>query len=92
MQEELLRLKAVAGEELAAISQLRELEPFRVKYLGRKGEFTLVLRQLGQAPAEERPRLGQMANEIKQELESAYAMWKPALPSLVAVQPRPPLI
>ncbi len=73
MHEELLRLKAVAGEELAAISQIDELEPFRVKYLGRKGEFTLVLRQLGQAPPEERPQLGQLANEIKQELESAFA-------------------
>jgi phenylalanyl-tRNA synthetase alpha chain len=73
MHEELLRLKTVAGEELAAISQLDELEPFRVKYLGRKGEFTLVLRQLGQAPPAERPRLGQLANEIKQELESAFA-------------------
>jgi phenylalanyl-tRNA synthetase alpha chain len=73
MQEELLRLKAAAGEELAAISTIAELEPFRVRYLGRKGEFTLVMRQLGQAPAAERPRLGQLANEIKQELESAFA-------------------
>lgn len=73
MHEELLRLKAVAGAELAKISQIGELEPFRVKYLGRKGEFTLVMRQLGQAPSEERPRLGQLANEIKLELESAYA-------------------
>lgn len=73
MQEELLRLKAAACEELAEINQVSGLEPFRVKYLGRKGEFTLVLRQLGQAPAAERPRLGQLANEIKQELESAFA-------------------
>ncbi|HCC55554.1 MAG TPA: phenylalanine--tRNA ligase subunit alpha [Desulfobulbaceae bacterium] len=73
MYEELLRLKSLAGEELAAISQVGELELFRVKYLGRKGEFTFVLRQLGQAPPEERPRLGQLANEIKQELEIAFA-------------------
>ncbi|HIJ89663.1 MAG: phenylalanine--tRNA ligase subunit alpha [Desulfobulbaceae bacterium] len=73
MHDELLRLKAAAGDELASISQIGELESFRVKYLGRKGEFTLVLRQLGQAPPEDRPRLGQLANEIKQELESAFA-------------------
>ncbi|MBU2537533.1 MAG: phenylalanine--tRNA ligase subunit alpha, partial [Proteobacteria bacterium] len=73
MHDELLRLKAVAGEELSAITQIGELEPFRVKYLGRKGEFTLVMRQLGQAPPEERPRLGQLANEIKQNLETAFA-------------------
>lgn len=73
MHEELLRLKAVALEDLATISRVAELESFRVKYLGRKGAFTLVLRQLGQAPPEERPRLGQLANEIKQELEAAFA-------------------
>jgi len=73
MHEELLRLKAEALKELAAISAPGGLEPFRIKYLGRKGEFTLVMRQLGQAPAEERPRLGQLANEIKQELEEAFA-------------------
>lgn len=73
MEEELLRLKAEASAALTAISQVGALEAFRVKYLGRKGAFTAVMRQLGQAPAEDRPRLGKLANEIKQEFEAAFA-------------------
>ena len=73
MEDEIFRLKAEADATLCAISQAGELEPFRVKYLGRKGGFTLVMRQLGKAPAEDRPRLGKLANEIKQQLEEAYS-------------------
>ncbi len=72
MEQELLRLQAEATEALAAISAVPDLEPFRVKYLGRKGEFTLVMRQLGKVSAEDRPRLGKLANEIKQGLEKSY--------------------
>ena len=72
MEEELLRLKAEAVAALAA-SGKDELEPFRVKYLGRKGLFTSVMRQLGQASAEDRPRLGKLANDIRQELELTFA-------------------
>ncbi|HIJ78462.1 MAG: phenylalanine--tRNA ligase subunit alpha [Desulfobulbaceae bacterium] len=72
MEDEILRLKAEAEAALSAISQAGELEPFRVKYLGRKGEFTLIMRQLGKASAEDRPRLGKLANEIKQVLEDAF--------------------
>jgi len=71
MEDEILRLK---GEATAALAEAgkEDLEPFRVKYLGRKGLFTSVMRQLGQAPAAERPRLGKLANDIKQELEQAF--------------------
>ncbi len=72
MEEDLLRLKEEAVAALAA-SGKDELEPFRVKYLGRKGLFTSVMRQLGQASAEDRPRLGKLANDIKQELELSFA-------------------
>jgi len=72
MEDELLRLK---GEAVAALAQAGkdDLEPFRVKYLGRKGLFTSVMRQLGQASAEDRPRLGKLANDIKLELEQSFA-------------------
>lgn len=73
MEDALLRLQAEANDALAGITQADGLEAFRVRYLGRKGEFTLVMRQLGQASAEERPRLGKLANEIKQALEIAFA-------------------
>ncbi|MDH5297605.1 MAG: phenylalanine--tRNA ligase subunit alpha [Desulfobulbaceae bacterium] len=71
MEDELLRLKGEAAADLARAG-MEELEPFRVKYLGRKGLFTSVMRQLGQVPAQERPRVGKLANDIKLELEQAF--------------------
>ncbi|MDH3393705.1 MAG: phenylalanine--tRNA ligase subunit alpha, partial [Desulfobulbaceae bacterium] len=72
MEDEILRLKAEATSTLAELGK-DDLEPFRVKYLGRKGLFTSLMRQLGKAPAEDRPRLGKLANDIKQELAQAFA-------------------
>lgn len=74
MEEELLRLKAEAVASLAAVNDLAALESFRVEYLGRKGRFTTVMRQLGQVSSQERPRLGKLANEIKQDLEAAFTL------------------
>lgn len=73
MEEEILHLKSEATENLASCSDASELESFRVKYLGRKGLFTSVMRNLGKAPKDDRPRLGQLANEIKKELEAVFA-------------------
>ncbi len=72
MEEELLRLKTEAGDALNKLSTMAELESFRIKYLGRKGLFTGLMRQLGQVPAEERPRLGKLANDIKLEIEGLF--------------------
>jgi len=71
MEDEILRLKSEANAALAT-SGKEDLEPFRVKYLGRKGLFTSLMRQLGQASAEDRPRLGKLANDVKQELAAAF--------------------
>lgn len=79
MEEELLGLKAEAIAALAAISGPASLEAFRVQYLGRKGRFPEIMRQLGQASSQDRPRLGKLANEIKQELESAFTLRQEAL-------------
>ncbi len=73
MEEELLSLKAEAVEALAALKQTEDLEAFRIKYLGRKGLFTGLLRQLGRIAPEDRPRLGLQANRIKQALEKKFA-------------------
>lgn len=73
MEDELRRLRAEAEAALLGLNRPEDLEPFRVSYLGRKSHFTTLMRQLGQVSAEERPRLGKLANEIKAELESAFA-------------------
>lgn len=69
MEEKLTSLAAVAKQELAQATTLNELSNLRVKYLGKKGELTAVLRGMGALSAEERPKIGALANEVRAELE-----------------------
>jgi phenylalanyl-tRNA synthetase alpha chain len=73
MEEELSRLYAEATDKLAIIDQESELESCRIKYLGRKGLFTGLMRQMSQVPPEDRPRLGKLANQLKKELEKKFS-------------------
>ena len=73
MEQELQRLQQEAASSLARIDYPVQLEAFRVRYLGRKGGLlTGIMRQLGTVAAADRPRLGQLANEIKQEIERLF--------------------
>lgn len=73
MEEELYRLQAEALANLSTLERQEDLESLRVKYLGRKGQLTSLLRRLGQLSSEERPRLGKLANRIKLELDKEFA-------------------
>lgn len=53
-----------------------EVEQLRIKYLGRKGRVSVIMKQMGSLPAEERPLVGQVANRIKQDLTDAIAVRK----------------
>ncbi len=79
MEDELLALQDEAGVELASVVDNNALEQFRVRYLGRKGLFSGLMRKLGQVAKEDRPRLGKLANEIKQNLEKAFTARKEIL-------------
>ncbi|MBW2506835.1 MAG: phenylalanine--tRNA ligase subunit alpha [Deltaproteobacteria bacterium] len=79
MEQELRQLQADAETKLSTLNNLKDLEEIRIQYLGRKGLFTGLLRQLGQVSAEERPRLGKLANEIKAELEQKFHVRKSEL-------------
>ncbi len=81
MEQDLLHLQTEAASELSALDNPIDLEELRIKYLGRKGLFTGLLRNLGQVPSQERPRLGKLANQIKEELEAKFADRKAALAS-----------
>ena len=59
-------LKAINGAD-----SMDSLEALRVKYLGKKGELTAILKQMGKLSAEERPVMGQFANQLRAELEKA---------------------
>ncbi len=69
MQNQLKQIKAAAESQINKAVSLNELNDLRVRYLGKKGELTQVLRGMGKLSAEERPVIGQLANEIKQQLE-----------------------
>ena len=79
MEEELQGLRAEAEAALAAVGSSAELEAFRVEYLGRKGRFAGLMRLLGQAPPEQRPLLGKLANEVKAAVEDLFKARKEAL-------------
>ncbi len=74
MKEKLQALYADASAALPTLSNARELEDFRVKYLGKKSVFTELLRSLGTLPAEERPAMGQAINATKKQVEDALAV------------------
>jgi phenylalanyl-tRNA synthetase alpha chain len=73
MREKLEQIKIKAVQALEGMDDLSQLEEFRVKILGKKGELTLVLREMGSLPPEERPIIGQLANEIRSYLEDVLA-------------------
>jgi phenylalanyl-tRNA synthetase alpha chain len=73
MREKLETLKKQAQEELKECSSLEALNDFRVKYMGKKGELTQILRGMGQLSSEERPIIGQLANEIRDSLEASLS-------------------
>ena len=66
MRAQLDTIRAEAEAALEAASNLQELDAVRVKYLGKKGELTAVLKTMGQLSPEERPKVGQAANEIRE--------------------------
>ncbi len=72
MEEELQSLTKEADQELEDVTDSAGLEAFRIKFLGRKSRFNSLMKELGNVPNEDRPRLGKLANQIKKELEKKY--------------------
>ena len=71
MKEQLEAIRKGALEAIAAAQETAGLEALRVKYLGKKGELTAVLKQMGGLSAELRPVMGQLANDVRASLETA---------------------
>ncbi len=70
MKEQLREIRNAAESALAAVNTMQEIDELRVKYLGKKGELTALLKQMGSLSAEERPVMGQLVNEAKAALET----------------------
>lgn len=73
MKEKLELIKVKALEELNSAENKEAIESLRVKYLGKKGELTAILRGMGGLSAEERPIVGKVANEVREEIENFIA-------------------
>ncbi len=73
MQEKLDALRKQALQELENLREPKALEEFRVRVMGKKGSLTELLRGMGSLPAEERPRVGQLVNQLRAELEAALS-------------------
>lgn len=69
MKQALEAIRESAKRELAEAKGQQMLENLRVKYLGKKGELTSILKQMGKLSAEERPVIGQVANEVRAFIE-----------------------
>lgn len=71
LKEALERIDEQAKAELSACQDGKLLEELRVKFLGKKGELTGILKQMGGLSAEERPVIGQLANQVRADIEEA---------------------
>lgn len=69
MKEKLTQIKAEALKQIEASEQLERLNEIRVNYLGKKGQLTAVLKGMKDVAPEDRPKVGQMVNETREEIE-----------------------
>ena len=69
MKQQLEAIRSMAKEKLSQVNNFADIESLRVQLLGKKGELTAILKQMGKLSAEERPAMGQLANEIRSFIE-----------------------
>ena len=70
MQEQISQIKEKALEAIKKAKDAKELDEVRVQYLGKKGELTVILRGMGSLTPEERPIVGSLVNQVRDELEA----------------------
>lgn len=73
MKQQLEAIRKMAEEAIQNAKDQTEIEALRVKYLGKKGELTAILKQMGSLSPEERPAMGQLVNLAKQAVENLIA-------------------
>lgn len=79
MKNQLESIRQAAKAALEHVSLIQDLEQLRIQYLGKKGELTAILKQMGKLSPEERPLVGQMANETRAYIEGAIESKKAQL-------------
>jgi phenylalanyl-tRNA synthetase alpha chain len=83
LEQQLRDLAQEAVRDIAANENLESLEELRLKFIGRTGAITTILRGLGKLDGDERKRVGQVANEVKDEIQSAHDQRKKLLDDAV---------
>ena len=81
MKDQLQKIKEQALSQIDACREVKEIDDLRVRILGKKGELTAILKQMGKLTAEERPVIGQLANEVRENLEKSISEKLAALKS-----------
>ena len=79
MKELMQSLREASLKAISETDTPESVEALRVRYLGKKGELTSILRQMGKLSAEERPVMGQLANQLRAEIEQAIELRKTML-------------
>ncbi|MCX7596962.1 MAG: phenylalanine--tRNA ligase subunit alpha [Fischerella sp.] len=79
LEAQLLALKEEAEKAIAAVDTLERLEELRVKYLGKKGDLSVLLGSMGKLPQQERPKIGAIANTVKEALQKSLERQRTAL-------------
>ncbi len=74
MKDRLKKIREEAINNIKSVDNLDKLEKIRIKYMGKKGELTLVLREMGKLSKEERPIIGQLANDIRGEIDKELSL------------------
>ena len=72
MKEEIIQIEKKAIKEVELSQDIKTLEEAKVKYLGKKGELTAILRGMGALSTEERPVIGSLVNEVREKIESVF--------------------
>jgi len=72
LKDKLLELKTRALKELESVSERSDIEELKQRYFGRKGLLTLLLKRLVELPKEERPAIGRLANQVKEDLTREF--------------------
>ena len=72
MKEEVLKIKENSQKEINECVDFKNLNELKVKYLGKKGELTVVLREMGKLTPEERPVIGSLVNKVRDELNILF--------------------
>ena len=72
MQEKFNQIKTNAQNELLTVSSVKELGELKVKYVGKSGEITSLLKSMKDIPAEQRSSFGKMVNDLKEEVSSLF--------------------